>query len=267
MNRAEPLERLLIAPPLALATDVDGTISEIAPAPELAIVDPRCRELLAELANKLPLVAVISGRRLEDARRLVGVPGIVYLGNHGLERWQNGQTHVESAAVRDQAQIGTLLEAARSSLEVHGLGYEEKGIGASIHYRLCANPTTVRRQVMATLKELSAGTHIKIVEGRQVIELRPSVDVDKGTALFNLLAQYDIGSAVYAGDDVTDLDAFVGLRRWQEQEGGRSLAVAVLSPEMPPDLGQAADVVVEGVEGWADLMETLLTSLESANSC
>jgi trehalose 6-phosphate phosphatase len=148
---------------------------------------------------------------------------------------------------------------------MHGLGFEEKGIGASIHYRLCADPTTARQRVMATLRELSAGMGIKIVEGRRVIELRPSVDVDKGTALFDLLSRYDVAGSVYAGDDVTDLDAFVGLRRWEEQEGGRSLAVAVSSREMPPDLCQAADVVVEGVEGWADLLEALLTSFKASS--
>jgi trehalose 6-phosphate phosphatase len=150
-------------------------------------------------------------------------------------------------------------------LDVHGLGFEEKGVGASIHYRLCPDPNIARAKVLTILGKLCAGTGIKIVEGRRVIELRPSADANKGTALSHLLSEHDIGSAVYAGDDVTDLDAYAGLRRWAEQEGRRCLAVAVNSPEMPPDLGHAADVIVEGVQGWADLMEALLTSLEGSS--
>ncbi len=265
MDRAEALEYLLSTQPLAVATDFDGTISEIAPAPELAVVDPRSRELLTRLADRLPLVAVISGRRVEDARRLVGLPGIVYLGNHGLERWEDGATHVEPLALRYHIALRSILETAGRALALPGLVVEEKQTGASIHYRLTSDPAAAREQVISVLRDLTKDTGFQVVEGRRVIELRPSLDIDKGTALFDLLSRHPVRAAVYAGDDRTDLDAFTGLRRWEQQEGGRSLAVAVSSPEMPADLRHAADLVVEGVEGWADLMDALLTSLDADN--
>ena len=265
MDRAEALEYLLSTQPLALATDFDGTISEIASTPELAAVDPRSRELLTRLADRLPLVAVISGRGVEDARRLVGLPGIVYLGNHGLERWEDGAAHVEPLALSYHVALRSILEAARPALKLPGLVIEEKETGASIHYRLTSDPAVAREQVISVLRDLTEDTGIQLVEGRRVVELRPSLDVNKGTALFDLLTRHPVRAAVYAGDDRTDLDAFTGLRRWEQQEGGRSLAVAISSPEMAADLRQAADVVVEGVEGWADLMDALLTKLDAEN--
>jgi trehalose 6-phosphate phosphatase len=265
MDRAEALEYLLSTQPLAVATDLDGTISEIAPAPELAVVDATSRELLRRLADSLPLVAVISGRGVQDARRLVGLPGIVYLGNHGLERWEDGAAHVEPLPLRYHVALRSILEAARPALRLPGLIIEEKETGASIHYRLTSDPAVAREQVISVLRDLIGDTGIQLAEGRRVVELRPSLEVNKGTALFDLLTRRPIRAAVYAGDDRTDLDAFTGLRRWEQQEGGRSLAVAVSSSEMPADLRRAADVVVDGVEGWADLMDAMLTSLDAEN--
>ena len=263
MFHTEALEYLLSAQPLALATDFDGTISEIAPSPELAVVSPRCRGLLAEFAERLPLVAVLSGRSAADAQRLVGLPRVVYLGNHGLERWESGETLVDPSVCRDLAAIASVLEAAREQLNLHGLRFEEKGSGASIHYRLTSDPATARDQVISALHALTAGTELKVIEGRRVVELRPSSQVDKGTALFDLLVSYPVKGAIYVGDDRTDLDAFAGLRRWQHHAGGRTLAVAVASPEMPRGLQNEADLVVDGVEGWADLMDALLTKLDA----
>ncbi|HUW94972.1 MAG TPA: trehalose-phosphatase, partial [Anaerolineae bacterium] len=107
------------------------------------------------------------------------------------------------------------------------------------------------------------GTGVRVVEGRRVVELRPSVHVDKGTALFGLLRRHPVRAAVYAGDDVTDVDAFAGMRRWAQQEDGRSVTVAIASPEMPPELSNSADLVVDGVDGWADFLHALLTSLDA----
>lgn len=76
---------MLALRPLGLITDIDGTISPIAPSPLEARVSPACRRHLAALAKKLELVAVISGRPAVEARDMVGVEGIVYVGNHGLE--------------------------------------------------------------------------------------------------------------------------------------------------------------------------------------
>jgi len=265
MHHTDALAYLLSVQPLALATDFDGTISEIAPSPEQAVISPRCRNLLAEFAQRLPLVAVLSGRSAAEAQRLVDLPRILYLGNHGLERSQDGTTLVDPSVSGDLALIASVLEAARGELNLPGLHFEEKGSGASIHYRLARDPVVARDRIVSVLQDLTTGTELKVVEGRRVVELRPSVHINKGTALFDLLTEYPVRGAIYAGDDRTDIDAFAGLHRWQHRTGGRSLAVAVASSEMPGDLRKTADLAVEGVEGWADLMDVLMAKLDAGD--
>jgi trehalose 6-phosphate phosphatase len=262
MDADQAIEYLLDAPPLALTTDFDGTMSEIAPSPEEAVIHPRCLASLARLVRVLPLVAVVSGRQVEDVRRLVGLVGVVYLGNHGFEMYVNGDTHVAPAASEHFLTVRRILDAARQQLDLPGLLFEDKVTSASIHYRLTADPSAARKRVTSCLKALTEGMDMKVVQGRRVVELRPPVDVNKGTALVDLLARHDVASVVYAGDDQTDLDAFVGIRRWASATNNRALAIAVISREMPPGLREEADLTVEGVEGWADFLDALLEAIK-----
>jgi trehalose 6-phosphate phosphatase len=262
MDPHEALAYIVAEQPLALVTDFDGAISKIVSTPGQAEVFPRCRELLAKLAGELPLVAVLSGRPAGDVQRLVGLPGIVYIGNHGLSRWEGGHTYVVDPSVsRHLSAIHSIAEEARRVLTVPGLLFEENETGVAIHYRSTPDPASVKSAVVRVLQELVSGTGTEILEGRLVVELRPPVSVDKGTSIFELLSGHDVSGAIYAGDDRTDLDAFAGLRRWAEQEDKRSLAVAVDSSERPPGLREAADLVVDGVEGWADFLDALQNSL------
>jgi trehalose 6-phosphate phosphatase len=263
MDPHEALAYIVAEQPLALVTDFDGAISKIVSTPGQAEVFPRCRELLAKLAGELPLVAVLSGRPVGDVQRLVGLPGIVYIGNHGLSRWEGGQTHIDPSVSGHISAIHSIAEEARQLLTVPGLLIEDEETGVAIHYRSTPDPASARSLVVRVLQELVSGTGIQVLEGRLVVELRPPVNIDKGTSIFELLCGHDVNGAVYAGDDRTDLDAFAGLRRWAEQEDKRALAVAVDSSEIPPGLREAADLVVDGVEGWADFLDALQRNLAS----
>lgn len=264
MDLEQAVSCIIQAQPLALATDFDGTLSEIAPTPQQAAIHPRCRAGLVKLTEVLPLVAVVSGRHVDDVRQLVDVHGVVYLGNHGLERWENGTTYVEPSASQQFLVIRGILEAAREELDLPGVVFEEKTTGASVHYRLAPRPAAARKRIASCLRALTAGTGIRVAEGRRVVELRPPIDANKGTALIGLLRSYKVHSVVYAGDDRTDLDAFAGIRRWAHQGQRRALAVAVISPEMPPELRKQADLTVDGVEGWAAFLDTLSEALAAA---
>jgi trehalose 6-phosphate phosphatase len=87
-----------------------------------------------------------------------------------------------------------------------------------------------------------------------VLEVRPPVQADKGTAVRRLLAERGIGRALYAGDDTTDLDAFRGL---EEAGPDVALKVAVASKEMNPALLTRADLVVDGPGELLSLLRTL----------
>jgi trehalose 6-phosphate phosphatase len=257
MDIETAMDHLLDAQPLALTTDFDGTLSEIAPSPELATIHPRCRDSLAKLSEKLTLVAVLSGRQVDELRQLVGLPGVVYIGNHGLERWERSERFVEPSVSQYVPLMHDVLKQAQQELKLPGLLFEEKGVSASIHYRLAVNPSAAREHVASLLRKLAADAGLRVVEGRRVVELRPPLDLDKGTALLDLLRGYALGGVVYAGDDRTDLDAFAAIHRWGLEEGKRALVVGVISAEMPPGLTEEADLTVEGVEGWADLLAAL----------
>lgn len=140
MDRQEAIDYLLDAQPLALATDFDGTLSAITPNPQLAKIDSRCCDSLAKLSEQLALVAVLSGRQVEEVRQLVGLPDVVYIGNHGLERWEKNNKYVEPCAFQYASAIHTILERARGELKLPGLLFEDKGITASIHYRAAQDP-------------------------------------------------------------------------------------------------------------------------------
>lgn len=107
---------------------------------------------------------------------------------------------------------------------------------------------------------------MEVVEGRRLVELRPRIDVDKGTALLDLISEYAPTSVIYAGDDRTDLDAFRALHHWVFHEDRRAAAVAVVSPEMPTGLLQEADLTVQGVKGMAAFLARLVDAVSTWSS-
>lgn len=209
------LARRLARRRVLLCLDYDGTLVPIADHPHLATFDDAGQRLLRMLARHLP-IAVVSGRSLASLRRMVGVPGLVYVGNHGLEisgpriRYE---TPVPSPWRRDLAQL--IASITRDA--PLGSVIEQKGVTASVHYRLVA--ASDRRQWLAGLRarlraEVTRG-RLRAVRGKTVIELRPPVDWHKGAAVRWLLSRPALASRtpVYLGDDTTDEDAFLAVRR------------------------------------------------------
>jgi len=222
----------------ALLFDVDGTLAPIAPRPELAFVPPETRVELARLAAGYLLVACISGRSGQDAEALVGVEGIRYVGNHGLELDQRATEFADRIA------------AFRDSI---ALPVEDKGLSLSYHYRGASDESTARAE-LEEVAERARADGLDPRWGRKVLEIRPPVEADKGTAVTALLASVPARAGLYAGDDTTDLDAFNGLTRAGLDHAVR---VAVEDEEGPAELRDAADLVVPGPAELASLLTTL----------
>jgi trehalose 6-phosphate phosphatase len=222
----------------ALLFDVDGTLAPIAPLPELARVPAETRAELARLAGSYLLVACISGRSGEDAAALVGVDGIRYVGNHGLELDEQA------------AGFATQIAAFRDSVE---LPVEDKGFSLSYHYRSTQNQEDARAE-LERVAERARAQGLDARWGRKVLEIRPPVEADKGTAVRALLRSAPVSRGLYAGDDTTDLDAFEGLAQAGLEHAVR---IAVDSDEGPEELLAAADLVVWGPEEFARLLPTL----------
>jgi trehalose 6-phosphate phosphatase len=237
--------------------DLDGTLSRIAPRPELATIAPATRDAVRRLLGRLTVVAAISGRSASDARRLLNVPGVVYIGNHGMEALigQQHWAHPEAAACRGQ--IARVLHDVAVGVNRGDLRYEPKGLTASIHYRGVADPEVARAAVLAALSALPEAAQLHVTEGRQVLEIRPPVTVSKGTAVSCLVRRYGLCAALYLGDDRTDLDAVRTLQTARAEGHVHALTVAVDSAEAPPELLEMADGTVDGVEGVQGLLSAL----------
>ncbi len=259
----DQLCRLLSDRPAGLITDLDGTISRIAPAPELAEVEPAARDALRDLAERLDLVAIVSGRSAADAQRLLQLDRVVYMGNHGLERRARGRTEVAPEARPYLPLISQTLTALASKLPATGVLVEDKGATASIHYRQAPDPELAKSAILTALRPLAEQHGLRISHGRRVVELRLPVALDKGSALRDLVRDYQLRSVIFLGDDVTDLDAMRALQTLRDSGSVAGLSVGVVGPETPEQIAQAADLTVPGVDDVVRLLTALNERLGS----
>ena len=241
-----------------IVLDFDGTISEIVPSPELAVIHPRISKILAVAVDKYEMVAVLSGRAVRDVATRVSVPAITYVGNHGAESIVNGQLRVLSASA--PAGIGQALDYIMRTVDVPGLVYEDKRFSASIHYRQVEDVKATERQLRRALTRAPGSDMLDSFWGRRVLELRPATAITKGDAIAYLASQHSLDALVFVGDDTTDID---GMRRLPTLEGVKAVGVAVESDETPEMLLEAAEYSVDSVHEVADLLD-LLVELRSS---
>ncbi len=202
----------LFGRPPAVFFDFDGTLSDIVDDPDAARPVAGAAEALQKLAAQCP-VAVLSGRDLADVTKRVGLPGIWYAGSHGFELTApDGKHHQNDAA---SAAIPILEEAAAQLRErlgsIPGVMVEHKRFGVAAHYRNASRDRV--GEVAAAVRAAGQRDALRVTTGREVIELRPDIDWDKGKTLrwvMDHLRQAPSGplTAIYLGDDITDEDAF-----------------------------------------------------------
>jgi trehalose-phosphatase len=193
-----------------ICLDYDGTLSEIVSDPDAATLVDGAAEALGHLAEQCP-VAILSGRDLADIRERVGVPGIWYAGSHGFELvGPDGSYHHQQAAA---AAVGVLEDAAarlRDELSrIPGARVEHKRLAVAVHYRNVAAEQVA--EVIAATHRHGRRHGLRVTSGRRVVELRPDIDWDKGTALAWIRDQVGQSGRVlpiYIGDDLTDEDGF-----------------------------------------------------------
>jgi trehalose-phosphatase len=222
-----------------LFLDYDGTLVGFQDVPRKAVLSPARRRFLRDL-SRVHRVVIVSGRSLAEIRRLVGLPGIAYIGNHGLEMELGGRTWVHPLAVRLQPVLQAALERiARASRDIPGPLIEDKGLTASVHFRPLT-PATARRVRRIVRREMRPDLRsLRLVAGNKVWEIRPRVRWDKGSAVSEMrrwLGPAGKGVPVYLGDDRTDEDAFRELRpdgvTFRVGRSGRTMALGRL-PDVP----------------------------------
>jgi trehalose 6-phosphate phosphatase len=244
----------------ALLCDVDGTLAPIVDNPEGATVPAAARALLAQLAERYLLVACITGRRASEARRMVGLDQLTYAGNHGLELLGPGEVEPSldpALGHRGAAAAGFVSRLDWPALASVGLRPEDKGPIQAIHWRGAADEAAAEQRARS-LAELVEREGLVAHFGRKVLEVRPVAEVHKGAAARRLVERAGAARALFGGDDRTDLDAFRALRALAsdgELEG--AICVGVASLEGPREIQLEADLVVDGTDGFLDLLREL----------
>ena len=262
---APELERLLEplrADPGAsgVLCDIDGTLAPITGDPDAVEVPERVRAALRRIAASYRLVGCVTGRRALEARRIVGLDELVYAGNHGFELLEPGTPEpVEDPAIGSRAgRPREFVEALdQDRLATAELRIEDKGAIQALHWRRAATQDAARMQAQEVAK-LAQAAGLVPRWGRKVLELRPVAGIDKGSATLRLLREAGVSNAIFGGDDLTDIDAFQALRWMRSSERLRvAVCVGVSSDEAPEDLAAYSDVIVEGTDGFAEVLEAL----------
>ncbi len=245
----------------AILLDIDGTLAPIVRYTEDAHVPEVTRGLLIEIARRYRVVACVSGRRASDARRLVAIGTISYLGSHGTELLRAGWTEPAlDPAVRDWTR--RIQEFGRESdtgdLRRLRVRIEDKTSIVAFHWRGAPDEDAARAAI-DTIAARAEQSGLRTHWGRKVLEVRPPVRMDKGAGIVGLLADVDLDAALYVGDDMTDLDAFRGLGELlAEGKLKHAVRVSVGSEESPSELAEESDLVVEGTDGVRVLLESLI---------
>ena len=244
----------------AVLCDVDGTLAPIVERAEDAEVPERTASLLSQLGRRYGLVACISGRTAEEVRRLVGVDDIAYAGSHGAELLGAGEDEADLLPeFEDWVEPVRAFAAARDADALRDLGVrlEDKGPIAAFHWR-GADDEDAAQAAVEEIAEDAEAEDFAVHWGRKVLEVRPPLTFDKGRPVRELVERSGARAALYAGDDVTDLDAFEALGEL-ERDGKleRVVRVGVRSEEGPAEIPERADLVVDGVEGLAEALAAL----------
>ena len=254
-------EAALAASPAGLVTDLDGTLAPIVTVPSQARPVAGAIEALQALRRRLAVVAVVTGRAVHDARRILGSPGdeLLVIGNHGLEWLEPGA---------DAAEMDDTLEPLRATLAallasvptLPGVEIEDKGLSATIHYRRARDPESARARLLKSVLGASGGD-IEVREGRRSIELRPVGRGDKGTALRAVVQRFGLRGLVVAGDDATDLDMFAAARELRS-EGVRSAVLGTAGGhEVPPEIAATVDVLLPDPVAFVRLLGRLAATI------
>lgn len=222
--------RIKEAEHILLLIDYDGTLTPIVKKPELANLSPQVKECLQELAESPPrlTLGIISGRTLEDLQEKVGIEGIIYAGNHGLEIEGPGITYVNPVAKKTKPFLHSLCQdIGKERTGIKGAIIEDKGLTLSLYYRLVdeSRVEELNRIFCEITKPLTASGRIKVSKGKKVYEVRPAVDWNKGKAIAFIAQNLNWESeplTIFLGDDVTDYGGF----RLVDNRGGISIYVS-----------------------------------------
>ena len=240
-----------------LILDFDGVLSPIVEDPTTSAMPGPVRAILVRLAGRLGLLAVMSGRPVDFLADRVRVPGVPLLGSYGIEQIRDGKRQIAPDAEKwlgPVREAGLALEALLATSP--GIRVEEKSVSVAVHWRQAPDQAAAADEVRRITARIAAQTGLRLEPGKLVEELRPPIDVHKGSAVNALLSQETLTTVAYAGDDLGDIPALHAVQK----AGGYALVVDHGS-ETDPKLLTLADQIYAGTEGFASWLAELADAI------
>ena len=240
--------------------DFDGVLSPIVEDPTTSTMPDRVASTLSRLVKRLGLVAIISGRPVDFLADRVRVPGIRLLGSYGIEQiGADGRRQMDPHA---EAWLGKVREASQTFGErlagSPGIRIERKSVSVAVHWRQAPDHDVAADLVRRVARETATATGLRLEPGKLVEELRPPIDVDKGSAVVALLVAEKPKTVAYAGDDLGDIPALEAVRA----AGGYALVVDH-GPETDARLLEIADQTYPGTEAFAGWLAELADVIDA----
>jgi trehalose 6-phosphate phosphatase len=240
-----------------LVLDFDGVLAPIVEDPTTSAMPDRVAAVLARLAKRLGLVAVMSGRPVDFLEDRVRVAGVKLLGSYGIEQIRDGLRQMDPDAKEWLGKVRKASQALDERLSASpGIQVEKKSVSVAVHWRQAPDLEAAAHQVRRVAAQIAAETGLRLEPGKLVEELRPPIDVDKGSAIVALLAAEKPTTIAYAGDDLGDIPALRAVR----EAGGYALVVDH-GPETDPRVLELADQTYSGTEDFAAWLAELADAI------
>lgn len=259
---ARPVIRLaavLARRPSALFVDIDGTLSPLVPNPADAVVLPRCRTALRRLVSHVDVLCVLTGRPADVAWRMIGIDQALYVGNHGIDLWREGELLRFNGVEKHLPRVARAFEHLRFALaNVAGIIFEEKGIGFAIHFRAVPESAPA---VLDVARRIALRHGLVVHVRSHHVEVRVPVEGDKGTALQSVAETHGLKGIVVMGDDEVDGTAFRSAREYAASTEGSALIVTV-----GEHMRGEADVALDRPLDAGDLLAELARLLDRSAS-
>jgi len=247
----------------ALICDFDGVLTPIVADPTTSAMPAQTSVALDRLARHLGLVAVVSGRPLAFLQERIAVPGISLLGSYGIEQLHDGEPVLAAGAQEWLSQVRSATEQlAGHFADWPGVRVEEKAASVAVHWRQAEDPEAAKAEILRATAEIAEATGLRAEPGKLVSELRPPIDVDKGTAISELLRDQNLTVVAYAGDDLGDIPA---LRVVRDLPGGYALVVDH-GAETDPQLRKLASQSFPGPEAFGSWLTELADAVEHSSA-
>lgn len=257
MTPQDVIARLASAVRGGLVLDFDGTLTHIVDDPTTSALPDDVRDVLARIARRLAVVAVVSGRPASFLADRAGVPGVKLLGLYGTEEWRDGAAEPRPEMLAWQAAVDDASDRFALAIAGHpGIVLEDKGLAVALHWRNAPDRNSAGAFVDQVAADVAAATGLAQEPGKFVAELRPPVPWDKGSAVAALVEGHDLDAVVYIGDDRGDLPALAAARN----AGGVAMVVDH-GAETVAEVRAAGDVILDGPAAVAAWLTELATAL------